>query len=82
MPVITTAENGAAELIREGENGYIQQNPLDPGELSRCIGKCLDRKVLKIMGSVAWKTSLPFTREKNMQETIGVFSQLLNEKQG
>jgi UDP-glucose:(heptosyl)LPS alpha-1,3-glucosyltransferase len=82
MPVITTAENGAAELIREGENGYIQQNPLDVLELSRCLGKCLERENLKIMGKVAWKTSLPFTREKNMQETIGVFSQVLKEKQG
>lgn len=82
LPVITTAENGAAELIREGENGYIQQNPLDADELSHCLGKCLEREVLEIMGSAAWKTSLPFTREKNMQETIGVFSQLLNEKQG
>jgi hypothetical protein len=34
------------------------------------------------MGGAAWKTSLPFTREKNMQETIGVFSQVLKEKQG
>jgi UDP-glucose:(heptosyl)LPS alpha-1,3-glucosyltransferase len=82
MPVITTAENGAAELIREGDNGYIQQNPLDVRELSRCLGKCLERENLKTMGSAAWKTSLPFTREKNMQETIGVFSQVLKEKQG
>jgi UDP-glucose:(heptosyl)LPS alpha-1,3-glucosyltransferase len=82
MPVITTAGNGAAELIREGENGYIQQNPLDPGELSRCLGKCLKHEVLETMGSAAWQTSLPFTREKNMQETMGVFSQVLKEKRG
>lgn len=82
MPVITTAENGAAELIREGENGYIQQNPLNAGELSRCLGECLERETLRSMGRAAWKTSLPFTREKNMQETMGVFSQVLKEKQG
>jgi UDP-glucose:(heptosyl)LPS alpha-1,3-glucosyltransferase len=81
MPVITTAENGAAELIREGENGYIQQNPLDARELSHCLGRCLERASLKTMGGAAWKTSLPFTREKNMQETIGVFSQVLKERQ-
>jgi UDP-glucose:(heptosyl)LPS alpha-1,3-glucosyltransferase len=82
MPVITTAENGAAELIREGENGYIQQNPLDVRELSHCLDKCLERENLRTMGRAAWKTALPFTREKNMQETIGVFSQVLKEKQG
>jgi UDP-glucose:(heptosyl)LPS alpha-1,3-glucosyltransferase len=82
MPVITTAENGAAELIREGENGYIQQNPLDPGELSHCLGKCLEHAAIKNMGKAARQTALPFTREKNMQETIDVFMRVLQEKQG
>jgi UDP-glucose:(heptosyl)LPS alpha-1,3-glucosyltransferase len=82
MPVITTAENGAAELIREGVNGYIQQNALDAVELSHCLGKCLEREILKNLGKSARETSLPFTREKNMLETIGVFSQALQAKSG
>lgn len=82
MPIITTAQNGAAELIREGENGYIQQDPLDASELARSLGNCLDRETLSAMGGVAWQTSLPFTREKNMQETISLFNRLLQEKQG
>jgi len=80
LPVITTAENGAAELIREGENGYVQQDPLDAEELAKCLGKCLEPEVRESMRSVAWRTSLPFTREKNMQETIGVFSKVVESR--
>jgi UDP-glucose:(heptosyl)LPS alpha-1,3-glucosyltransferase len=81
MAVITTAENGAAELIRTGENGYIQNNPLDADELASCLGCCLDRKKVEAMGHEAWQTSLPFTREKNMEETLAVFSLILQKKQ-
>ncbi len=81
MPVITTAENGAAELIRTGENGYIQDNPLDVNELAGCLGQCLDRERIKVMGNAAWQTSLPFTRERNMEETLAIFSRILEEKQ-
>jgi UDP-glucose:(heptosyl)LPS alpha-1,3-glucosyltransferase len=81
LPVITTAANGAAELIRPGQNGYVQQDPLDAEELARWLGKCLEPEVLESMGTVAWQTSLPFTREKNMQETIGVFSLVVEGRQ-
>jgi len=82
MADVTTAENGASELIRVGENGFIQKNPLDVRELADCLGKCLDKEVLASMGRAARTTSLPFTREKNMRETLAVFMRVLREKQG
>ena len=82
MAVITTTENGAAELIRVGENGYIQNDPQDANELARCLEHCLDRERIEAMGRKAWKTALPFTREKNMEATLAVFSRLLREKRG
>lgn len=81
MPVVTTASNGAAELIRVGENGYIQQNALDPVELSHYLDKCLEPAVLRAMGRAASQTALPFTRERNMQETIEVFSRVLTARE-
>jgi UDP-glucose:(heptosyl)LPS alpha-1,3-glucosyltransferase len=81
LPVITTAANGAAELIQPGQNGYVQQDPLDAEELAKCLGKCLEPEVRESMGSVALRTSIPFTREKNMQETIGAFSKVVESRQ-
>lgn len=81
MAVVTTAENGASELIRPGENGYIQKNPRDVRELADCLGQCLTRDALASMGAAARTTALPFTREKNMRQTLAVFSRVLREKQ-
>lgn len=81
MPVITTTENGAAELIQVGKNGYIQRNPLDVNELAGCLANCLDREKIAVMGHQAWQTSLPYTRKRNMDETLAVFSRVLQEKQ-
>lgn len=81
LPVITTAANGAAELIQPGQNGYIQQDPLNAEELATYIGSCFAAGSLRTMGDAAWQTALPFTREKNMEETIGVFSQVVEARQ-
>ncbi|MDY0268750.1 glycosyltransferase family 4 protein [Trichloromonas sp.] len=81
LAVVTTAENGASELIRLGENGYVQKNPRDVQELANCLGQCLNREALASMGAAARTTALPFTREKNMRETLAVFSRVLQEKQ-
>lgn len=37
LPVITSAENGAHEIITEGENGIIVLNPSDVGKLATAI---------------------------------------------
>lgn len=41
LPVVTSRINGASEVIREGENGYIIENPTDPSEIADKIGKGL-----------------------------------------
>ena len=42
LPVITTLQCGAAEIIREGWNGCVCQDPLDPAELANKITDALD----------------------------------------
>lgn len=41
LPVITSSVNGASELLEEGKNGYIIENPIDPIEISKKIQKGL-----------------------------------------
>jgi UDP-glucose:(heptosyl)LPS alpha-1,3-glucosyltransferase len=77
LPVITTAGNGAAELIRPGENGYVQGDAEDARELAGLLASCLDRQELRRLGEEARRTALPFTRERNMQQTLDLFRRLL-----
>lgn len=81
LPVITTAQNGAAELVRPGENGFIQRNAQDSGELAALLGPCLDPGRLRAMGRAAREVARPFTRERNMRETLGVFERLCAQRQ-
>lgn len=80
IPVVTTSGNGAAELIRPGENGYIQADPGDHRELSRWLAHCLDPEHRRSMGKAARATAAPLTRERSMAETLAVFRRLLAEE--
>jgi UDP-glucose:(heptosyl)LPS alpha-1,3-glucosyltransferase len=81
LPVITTAQNGASELIKPGENGFVQKNAADSRELAALLSCCLDHQRLKVMGAAARNTARPFTRERNQQETMAVFSQVLGVRE-
>jgi UDP-glucose:(heptosyl)LPS alpha-1,3-glucosyltransferase len=78
LPVVTTSSNGAAELIVPGENGYIQEDASDAGELARLLSNCLDRDRLHELGKAALTTAEPFTRERNMQQTLDLFGSRLS----
>ncbi|MHB8708502.1 MAG: glycosyltransferase family 4 protein [Desulfuromonadales bacterium] len=82
LPVVTTSGNGAAELLRPGENGYIQADPGDAEELAQLLGRCLDVDHLWRMGTAARATAAPFTRERNMEQTLAIFRRLLTEQAG
>ncbi|OPY14627.1 MAG: Lipopolysaccharide core biosynthesis protein RfaG [Syntrophus sp. PtaB.Bin001] len=42
LPVVTSRINGASEVIVEGQNGYVIENPLDPAEIMLKIRQGLD----------------------------------------
>jgi len=46
LPVVTSRINGASEMIIEGENGHVIEDPLDPSEIAAKI-----RSGLEIAGS-------------------------------
>jgi UDP-glucose:(heptosyl)LPS alpha-1,3-glucosyltransferase len=80
MPVITTSANGAAEIIRPGENGYVQKDPRSYTELAYLLEKCFDPEQIKMMGRRAREISLEFTPQKNLLETIKVSREVQAEK--
>lgn len=80
LPVIASSAAGAAEIVRGGENGYVQRNPEDDEELSDLFERCLDPGKLQEMGDAARKTSMEFTLERNMSETLTLFRQVSTGK--
>jgi UDP-glucose:(heptosyl)LPS alpha-1,3-glucosyltransferase len=76
LPVITTAHNGASELIRDGHNGYVLKDSTDAEELARLLTQCTDLSDLKEMGRAARETSLKFTFETNALQTLDICRRL------
>jgi len=80
LPVITTKENGAAEVVEHGTSGFLQENPDSEEELAQWLEQCLDREKLIEMGQRAEETSKTFTLERNLEETLALFRQIAAEK--
>ncbi|MFN0078969.1 MAG: glycosyltransferase family 4 protein [Prosthecobacter sp.] len=67
IPVITTAFNGAGELIDSGVNGHVLDDPRDLATLGMCVNHWLARGHA---GKVA--TRQPLDLETNVQHTLQV----------
>lgn len=76
IPVITTRGNGASELIREGENGFVLETWDDATGLSEMLGALRDEGLRNKMGAEASVTATEFTWEKHINETLQVFDKL------
>ncbi len=71
LPVVTTAENGASELVCPGENGFIQRDAQSYQELSGLLRDCLLGD-LSAMGMAARTRVTELTRENNMRQMLDV----------
>ncbi len=80
LPVVTSRFNGSHELIQTGQNGYILSDPRDPLELKNILETCSNITKLKEMGEAAHSTSLNFTIERNVQENLALFQQIIHSK--
>ncbi len=63
LPVVTTSLNGFAEVVREGENGYMVDNPGDIQTLARKIALFIDAgaEERRAMAERAWQTARGFS---------------------
>ena len=67
LPVVTSAQNGASEIIREGVNGSVVSNPADRAAVFSAASFWLDTKVRRPSTSTA-----DFSIERNVAETLAV----------
>ncbi|MDO8427148.1 MAG: glycosyltransferase family 4 protein, partial [Deltaproteobacteria bacterium] len=75
LPVVTSRVNGASEIITEGAEGAIVEDPLDPSEIAGKIGKFLDKGKRIRAGGLARKRAEDFPIDK----TVSEFLQLIED---
>ena len=74
LPVITTPNNGGAEIIAHGQNGLILDDPTDSASLAKLISQLLaDPALCRRLGEAAAHTARGLTWEHNAQQMRELF---------
>jgi len=80
LPVITTRETGASELILHGRSGFVMDHPEDTAALANWLEVFEDRELSRSMGAVAQEQVSSLTIERNAKDTILVYEKALENK--
>ena len=80
LPVVTSTKCGAAEVVREGESGFVR-DALDVDGLADCLDR-LDPATARRMGEAAREAVAPLTPEAMGREYLALYERLLAGKLG
>lgn len=82
MPVLTSATAGGADIIEEGKNGYLVQNPLIARDLADCIDRhfSLSSAEKLLLSEACVRTAQGMTMERNASQMVAVFEDVLREQ--
>lgn len=81
LPVIASAAAGVSEIITDGVDGLVLQDPTDAGALAIIIQRlCTDRDLCATIGEKATETTRQYTWERNGAELSRIFQGILRRK--
>jgi UDP-glucose:(heptosyl)LPS alpha-1,3-glucosyltransferase len=76
LPVVTSRNNGGAEIITHSQNGFILEDPTDSATLTKIVCRLLnDRALCRSVGEAAAATALQYTWDRNAQQMRELFDQ-------
>lgn len=82
LPVITSAKNGGSQIITDGVDGFVLENPEDSARLAEIIQRlCGSRDLCRRVGENAARTAQSYTWERNAAETFDFLTQALQRKE-
>lgn len=83
LPVIVSSANGTCELIVDGTNGLVLQDPTDSASLATMIRRLYeDRAFAQRLGDSAAETARRFTWERNSRDLAAIFQEIAKRKAG
>jgi len=81
LPVITSSQAGVSELITDGIDGLLLQDPRSDESLARLIGNLYDDPALRSrLGQNGAKTASQYTWERYARQFHALFEQILCDK--
>ena len=82
LPVITTHQNGAAEILTDGKEGWVIASADGIEDLAEAMRKCLDPAWRKAAGEAALTLRPKLDIERHMDETIALYRRVIEEGPG
>lgn len=76
LPVITSRFNGAGELMTDGVEGFVLDDPADDAALADRLRTLLDPQTRAAAGAAARRTALRHTWERNCREIVAVYEEV------
>jgi UDP-glucose:(heptosyl)LPS alpha-1,3-glucosyltransferase len=80
LPVVTSGKCGAAEIVKEGESGFVR-DALDVDGIAACLDR-LDPGTCRAMGLAAREAVTPFSPGAMGREYLALYERLLAGKLG
>ncbi len=80
LPVVISDRVGAKDLVREGENGFVIENPSDYEYLASRVKILMDKTRHKSMSAAARETALGNSWEKTTDRYREIYAQILDTK--
>ena len=77
LPIITSRKSGAADILRDGENGFVI-DALDTTLLRQRLLELNDPELRKCLGAAARATVEPLTPEATTEALLELYRKLLN----
>jgi UDP-glucose:(heptosyl)LPS alpha-1,3-glucosyltransferase len=81
LPVLISGSVGARDIVREGENGFVVENPADPETIAERIETMLDGDARARMGREALKTARENSWDRTVAQILKVYAEIWSEKQ-
>jgi len=76
LPVITTRQTGASEIIEDGRQGFIIDNPQDTETLAKKISLLIEPERRREMGIEARRLAERFSIESHVEEVMRLYQSL------
>jgi len=77
LPSVTTRCNGAGELLTDGVDGCLLDDPTDDVALADCLRALLDPALREPMGEAARQTARRHTLDGNCDEVLAIYREVV-----
>ncbi|MEF9426231.1 MAG: glycosyltransferase family 4 protein, partial [Candidatus Mariimomonas ferrooxydans] len=76
LPVITTKQSGASEIIKNGTHGFAVERPENTDEIAEKLAYLMDKEVNRKMSIEARRLAESFSFEKHIEEMSALYAAL------